>query len=300
MSESLELQMRVLESLAISQAQVAAEISRTAEAKIWDEDNKYLLECLQTGVDILGFSSLVEGKRAVLHQVKHYPKNPVSPEGMEIRAINWIADNSETTQLQRSRVRAAVGHAVLLSSRKKGVNGSLEEQGEDIGECFYALNLALEVDDSLWFSSLFAKDPGVGSYACGSLYRLLTVEKYTDHVRKHNEARYNAFYYDGLFVDSGEQEAGYNRRATGMENSFRRKMEEDFPKLTMQAGNACQSQEVHDLIMGQPTKEAITYRDHLMPRVDTSAIETHKDILILAESFNTFLGQSDIVKGWLK
>lgn len=300
MSESLDLHTQVLRSLAAKQAQVDLEIRRVAEAKIWDEDNEYIVECLQAGADVLSFPDLVESKRALLHQVSRYPKKPNSSEGMEIRAIRWTADNSESTREQRSRVRAAVGHAVLLSSREKGVNGNYEEQGEDVGECFYALGLALEINESLWFSNLFAKDQSVDSYACGGLYRLLTNEKYTDHVRTHNEAQYNAGYYDGLLASDAAQLAGYNRHAQGMERAFRRKMEEDFPRLTMQAQDPSQSQEVHNLIMGQPTKEAITYREHLMPRVDTSAIETHRDILVLAESFNAFLGQSTIVKSWLR
>lgn len=299
MSESLDLRTQVLNSLAIKQAEVAAKIRRDAEAKIWDEDNKYILGYLQAAVGVLAFPELVEKQRDALHQMKRYPKSPDNAEGMEIRPIHWMADNSEATQSQRSKVRAVVGYAVLLSSRREGVNGSYLEQGEDVKECFYALGAAVEVDDSFWFSSLFAKDPRTGTYKCGSLYRLLTLEKYTNHVRNHNEARSRAFYSDGLLA-SDEQLEGYNRLATGMENSFRRKMEEDFPGTIMQAGNGRQSQEVHDLILGQPKEGDTTYREQLMPRVDVSAIEAVKDRLVLAEAFNSFLGQSDIVKGWLK
>lgn len=300
MSESIDLQARVLEATVLHQTKIDADIRRAAEAKIWDEDNKYILGYLQQAVGVLAFPEVVEKQRSVLYQTKRYPKRPDRAEGMEIRPIRWIADNSETTQSQPARVRAAVGHAVLLSSRSEGVNGSLSEQGEDIQECFYALGLAVEVNDSFWFSSLFAKDPNAGSYKCGELYRLLTLEKYTNHVRRYNEAQFRAYCDDGLLADEEEHVAGYNRRANGMEGAFRRKMEEDFPKLTMQAQNDRQSQEVRDLILGQPTKRSTSYKEQLMPRVDISAIETHKDRLVLAEAFTSFLGQSDIVKGWIK
>lgn len=183
MSESIDLQARVLEATVLHQTKIDADIRRAAEAKIWDEDNKYILGYLQQAVGVLAFPEVVEKQRSVLYQTKRYPKRPDRAEGMEIRPIRWIADNSETTQSQPARVRAAVGHAVLLSSRSEGVNGSLNEQGEDVEECFYALGLAVEVNDSFWFSSLFAKDPNAGSYKCGALYRLLTLEKYTNHVR---------------------------------------------------------------------------------------------------------------------
>ena len=298
MSEGLDLHSQVVASVVNEQFRIAEKIRIEQEAKLWEEDNRQILEGLQTAVAELAFPKMVAIERNLLLETPSYPREEDGQsEGMEIRQINWIPDNSEDTQKQSRQVRAITGHAVLLSPRREGVNGDFQEPNEDVRDCFYALGTAVEVDGSFMFCGLFAADVKRNSYASGNLYRDLTMHRYTFAVQAYNAAQRNAFWEN--FAFEPKEDNGYGLLIRGMERSFKRKMGE-IAMETTQAVNAERSQAVNNVILHDATKDSASYREHLRPLVDVSKTEMNINRMILAYNFDTFLSESTIVQGWFK